>query len=594
MRSTRGLRALWFRYVGRPLQGYAWPILGVLFLVALVLGAWGFSLDPKTRAGSVFDDLYRSLQLFTLQPAASPPPVQLELARWIALFVAVGATVGALLAIFRDQVGWMRVRFARNHVLMCGLGRCGTRLAVAFRDRGYTVVVIERDPSSPGVAAARREGVIVLPGDATEPAVLRRAGIRRARYLLALCGDDGINVDVAVTAHELVEVTRGRPLDCFAHVVDPDVRRFINEWAIRTPKVQVFRLNAFDVSELGAPGILVENPPFDEDGQTELGRPHLVVVGLGQTGSRLVLGAAQLWTTTRAGTDARLPVTIVDRMAHDLAAAFASRHPRLSTVLELIPLTVDVDSPTFGEGPTALPIGTSVYVCLDEELRGLRTALTIRRSIRDPRVPIIVRTTERSTLSTFPEGLESSQVNVRIFRMLDRACTPEVILQGTNEVIAQAIHEEYIRTETARGSSPKTNPSMVPWQELPEVLKESSRDLAAHTGAKLREIGCDIVSLSAFDTAAFVELEPREIERLAELEHERWSSERRAAGWTLAPTKNAERKQSPYLVPYEDLPEDIRDHDRNMVRGIPAFLAKAGFAIVRVGDASAPDRVAHS
>jgi hypothetical protein len=124
---------------------------------------------------------------------------------------------------------------------------------------------------------------------------------------------------------------------------------------------------------------------------------------------------------------------------------------------------------------------------------------------------------------------------------------------------------------------------MVPWRDLPESLRESSRDLAANTGAKLRAIGCDIVSLAAFDSSPFVEFTREEIERLAELEHERWSRERIAAGWTPAPAKDTDRKQTPYLVPYADLPEDIREHDRNMVRGIPTFLAKAGYAIVRSG-----------
>jgi hypothetical protein len=444
------------------------------------------------------------------------------------------------------------------------------------------VVVIEKDASSPAAAAARRDGVIVVTGDATEPVILRRAGVRRARSLLALCGGDGVNVDVAVTAHELLEPDARRALDCFAHVVDRDLRRFLNEWSIRTPKVGVFRLHAFDISELGAPGMLLEHPPFDERGRTELGPPRLVVVGLGQTGTRLVLGAAQLWATTDNGGD-RLPVTIVDRMADELAEAFARRHPRLGAVVELTPVVADVDSPVFAEGAGGPPSGTGVYVCLDEDQRGLRTALAMRRTLRDPRVPIVVRTTERTRLATFPEGFESSQVNVRIFRMLDRACTPEVVLQGTNEVIAQAIHEQYLATEAARGSTPATNPSMVPWEELPERLRESSRDLAANTGAKLREIGCDIVSLTAFDASPFVEFAPEEVERLAELEHERWSRERIAAGWTLAPQKDTDRRQTPYLVPYADLPEDIREHDRNMVRGISAFLAKAGFAIVRTG-----------
>jgi hypothetical protein len=574
-----------FRWVRRPLQAYGWPIVSALAIFTLVLGTWGFRLHPATQDGSVADSLYASIQLFTLQPQAAPPlPWQLELARWLAVVVAVGATVGALLVILRDHLSWIRARSARGHVLICGLGRCGARLALAFRDRGIRVVAIEKSLAVPGVEAARRAGVIVLPGDAAEPTILRRAGLHRARTLMAICGDDGMNVDVVANAHELIRPDRPRPLSCFAHVVDADVRRFLREFAVRTPKAPVFRLTPFDVSELGAPGILVDHPPFDADGRTELGPPHVLVVGLGQTGMRLILGVAQLWATTSVGSERPLRVTAIDRGAEVAVASLLARSPRLRTLLSLEALNEDVDSPLFAEHLAGIQDATGVYVCLDEELRGLRTALILRRALRDPAVPIIVRTTERTTLSTFPTGLQSSQVNVRIFRMLDRVCTPEIIVQGTNEVLARAIHEEYLRTERARGVDPSANPSMVEWDALPEVLKDSCRDQAAHTGSKLRQIGCDIVGLAELDESPQVDLSPAEIERLAELEHDRWRRERVAAGWRLGPQKDLDRKRTPYLVPWDELPEESKQRDRNMVRRLPAFLAKAGFAVIRMED----------
>jgi hypothetical protein len=58
--------------------------------------------------------------------------------------------------------------------------------------------------------------------------------------------------------------------------------------------------------------------------------------------------------------------------------------------------------------------------------------------------------------------------------------------------------------------------------------------------------------------------------------------ERLAARWRLAPVRNEERKESPYLIPYENLPEDVKEIDRDVARGIPGFLAEIGFAVVRV------------
>ncbi len=44
--------------------------------------------------------------------------------------------------------------------------------------------------------------------------------------------------------------------------------------------------------------------------------------------------------------------------------------------------------------------------------------------------------------------------------------------------------------------------------------------------------------------------------------HDRWMSERLAAGWTLGPEKDLVRKISPCLIPYDQLPanQQIKDH----------------------------------
>jgi len=65
------------------------------------------------------------------------------------------------------------------------------------------------------------------------------------------------------------------------------------------------------------------------------------------------------------------------------------------------------------------------------------------------------------------------------------------------------------------------------------------------------------------------------------LEHQRWEIERRQDGWRPGPARDPARKLSPYLVPWENLPEEIKDLDRDAIRALPTFLARAGFAITR-------------
>jgi voltage-gated potassium channel len=62
-------------------------------------------------------------------------------------------------------------------------------------------VVIDRNDAL--LASARDMGAHALLGDATEDTTLLRAGIGRARALIALAGTDGDNLLITMTAREL-------------------------------------------------------------------------------------------------------------------------------------------------------------------------------------------------------------------------------------------------------------------------------------------------------------------------------------------------------------------------------------------------------
>ncbi len=136
------------------------------------------------------------------------------------------------------------------------------------------------------------------------------------------------------------------------------------------------------------------------------------------------------------------------------------------------------------------------------------------------------------------------------------------------EVIARAIHDAYREEQAAR------------WDELEDGIRRSNRLQAEHIFEKLREIGCSVQTVPdrGIRRARFTD---DEVEVMAEMEHGRWNAERLAAGWRWGQRKDVARKISPYLVPWSDLSEEVRDLDRNTVRRIPEFLATVGIEIIR-------------
>ncbi len=145
------------------------------------------------------------------------------------------------------------------------------------------------------------------------------------------------------------------------------------------------------------------------------------------------------------------------------------------------------------------------------------------------------------------------------------------------EQLARSIHHDYVVKSQARG---ETGPSAVPWEELSDDLRQANVAQAADIGAKLEAVNAVAVPESA--TAPEFHFTDREVEDLAELEHERWMSERIARGWTYGANRDNERKIHPGLVDWSVLPEGEREKDRNAVRAIPGILRDAGYQILRL------------
>jgi len=88
-----------------------------------------------------------------------------------------------------------------GHEIVCGCGRMGYTVVLELRREGRTLVAVDRDSET--IHRLRETGILVLEGDGTTEAVLRAAGVERARGLVACLDDDAHNVYTVLTARSL-------------------------------------------------------------------------------------------------------------------------------------------------------------------------------------------------------------------------------------------------------------------------------------------------------------------------------------------------------------------------------------------------------
>ena len=186
---------------------------------------------------------------------------------------------------------------------------------------------------------------------------------------------------------------------------------------------------------------------------------------------------------------------------------------------------------------------------------------------------------ERSCLPT------QAQLDLHVDGQEFLAIVRQIELSGeVLEDLAEAAHELYCEGLQKQGT--RTEASQLPYADLPEHFKEQNRANVRDIQAKLQHLG--YVMVPAQGSEARFSFSAEEIETMAVMEHERYLKAKIEAGWTWGPESDSAKKVNKALVPWEELPQEERKKDHDLVSGIPEIVARAGYTIARLrGQATA-------
>jgi hypothetical protein len=140
------------------------------------------------------------------------------------------------------------------------------------------------------------------------------------------------------------------------------------------------------------------------------------------------------------------------------------------------------------------------------------------------------------------------------------------------EIISRVMYDDMKEREISKDPGV----TLIDWLNLP------NRRSADHITTKLAAVGLEYVPIENADSL-FGEwlFSPIAVERMAEMEHDRWVDEKRRQGWSFGSMRNAEKKQHPMLIPWDAMGEEYKDIDRSVVRFMGKILQKCGFMIRR-------------
>ena len=582
-----------------------WTAIGLAAMLTIVLGIVGFQKNAAVQeppAKYTFATLlYLACQLFLVNSGGVQGRVtwELDVARFAGGLVMLSTFLRLVATLFHDKWKDLRLRLYRDHVVVCGLDRKGRKLTEEFLLAGrrigsarkapsateeliasehLPVVVIDWDADNVHLKSMADLGAEVLVADAADEHTLRKAGVHRARYLVATGPNDETNIRIAAIAQKLAgELCSDRePLQCRIHIVNSrlfDMLMKADASSQRKCEIRVFNMFVNSVRLLFEDHFLDPGIIRADDRRTV----HVVIIGLGQMGEALLIQVARMGQFANL----RKPrVTVIDVEARRKQNLVFSRYPNLAFCCDVCFLDHDVHDPIVrqqihewaGDGEQVL----SVAVCLDDDQRAMSCSLHLPKVLAQGNVPIYVRLSQphgfRNLLKEQPAG---AGCGFGSFGAPEDACTLDWVFRPGIEELAKASHADYLEEQGKQSVALGSKPSMRPWEALSEHYKNSNREQAEHIVWKLRAIGCRKVRREEFQGQSVTELTKEEIEILAKMEHLRWCAEKWLDGWLKGPEDEG-KKTHPNLVPWEELSEEDRNKDRNPVSRICEQAAQVG------------------
>lgn len=161
--------------------------------------------------------------------------------------------------------------------------------------------------------------------------------------------------------------------------------------------------------------------------------------------------------------------------------------------------------------------------------------------------------------------------------------TPEImekLAAAAHDIFCQGKKRDGYRLGKEKSEKKKTHPLLMAYDQLPEWAKEANRTNVSTIPQKLAAAG--YIMIPARSNQPALKFPGDDLEKLARLEHELWMTAKFSAGFRKGKPTEADPYRNEYLVAWEKLTDKIKQIDRDLVKGIPRILVRAGYAIEKL------------
>lgn len=578
---------------------------GVLIILTAIWFVGGFYLWRDLPPSEAFYRTFSAVSMWDEYFNANEPM------REVVRYAALAAPVVGLLFAFSGQLGRSLARIfnlgAARHVVIAGDSAAALSLAQDCRKRKDSVILIADELAHETALGLRRNGVIVLEGDATQLETLRTARAHHAAHVIAYEPDDTANLQIEAAVRRLVgDAKRRRPIGVHVATRSAMLLREAREMrSAQTRKkkggVSPIDPKPFSLEEMAARALVQKESPALLSLARQLSQPRLHFVFFGFDAAAEAVAERILMSLWSVHFDPPR-LTILSPDAEAAEAGFRARHREAfanpgawAPDVAFLPFDwnmASVGAEVLDSIERSRGKATAIVVSTGSDPANIHLSIALKRlcnnGLRWP-VPIYMRETSQSEFSQqYAKGDDTPELDAYLlaFGAHQANSTRARVIDGLLDQGAAVAHEHYSKGLAKKDdlSMRELQAAMKDWGDVLETYRAANRAVADASIVKVWDAGFRPALKEKGEKGDMaIAVPPDLLDRMAQREHDRWMAERLMSGWRpTAPgeARNNDLMTHDKIVGWDQLSENDRNNDVVQVRAamdIARLTHKEGF-----------------
>ena len=356
--------------------------------------------------------------------------------------------------------------FFKKHVIVIGLSRIGTQIAINLSKAGRNVIVISNEPLGPDAEVIKRNGGFVIFSKGFDERTLKRAGLANASTVFIASSDDDINIKLA----QFISRLKKRKyfygnLKLMVHINNSDLKNLLSDYLDISSGDSIY-LQPFNINDVAAKLVYDQYPPhlYLVDQTAKDNEKIIGIVGDNEIAKSFLIENSIL---SQYGDQINLKVLLINENADSYLNSIIKQYPNIGDLLQLV--SVELKNENFSSKHqwdenflSSINSLDAVYFFGNNDAKLINSSLHLRKFLYEKtmnirKIPIIVCLPEdtmvvemldvddeKTTKKSLSEKLKEDVV-IHLFRKFTDSCSINRMIDGSgeNDILAKAINYYY-------------------------------------------------------------------------------------------------------------------------------------------------------